>query len=75
MVRQGTCRLYHRNRDDVDVEQYRELEEKYNKLLEEYQRMTSRIEALESNAINKVESIRIHGDIKREIDCQEEDNV
>ena len=37
--------------------------------------MTSRIEALKSNAINKVESIRIHGDIKREIDCQEEDNV
>ena len=70
MVRQGTCRLYHRNRDDVDVEQYRELEEKYNKLLEEYQRMTSRIEALESNAINKVESIRIHGDIKIKIDCQ-----
>ena len=70
MVRQGTCRLYHRNRDDVDVEKYRELEEKYNKLLEEYQRMTSRIEALESNAINKVESIRIHGDIKIKIDCQ-----
>ena len=37
--------------------------------------MTSRIEALESNAINKVESIRIHGDIKRKIDCQEEDYV
>ena len=31
--------------------------------------MTSRIEALESNAINKVESIRIHGDIKIKIDC------
>ena len=47
MVRQGTCRLYHRNRDDVDVEKYRELKEKYNKLLEEYQRMISRIEYME----------------------------
>ena len=56
MVRQGTCRLYHRNKDDVDVEKYRE--EKYNKLLEENKRMISRIEAFESNAINKVESIR-----------------
>ena len=45
MVRQGTCRLYHRNKDDVDVEKYRE--EKYNKLLEENKRMISRIEALE----------------------------
>ena len=68
MVRQGTCRLYHRNKNDVDVEKYRE--EKYNKLLEENKRMISRIEALESNAINKVESIRIHGDIKIKIDCQ-----
>ena len=70
---QATCRLYHRNKDDVDVEKYRE--EKYNKLLEEYQNMSARIQALEVNAINKVESIRTNGDIKRKIDCQEEDVV
>ena len=70
-----TCRFHHRSRNDIDEEKYIELEEKYNKLLEEYQNMSARIQALEVNAINKVESIRTNGDIKRKIDCQEEDVV
>ena len=77
------CRYQHRKIDfptDFNEDKYRELEEKYNAILEDYKIVLRRIEALESNnkkqnnEISKVESQRSLGDMKRKIDSQEKDD-
>ena len=53
----GICRYYHKKNDalnDVDEEQYRDLEEKYEALLEKCQRMEKRIEELENSKNNSL---------------------
>ena len=73
------CRYQHRKLEsssDFNEVKYRELEEKYNAILEDYKIVLRRIEALESNKknneISKVESNR--GDVKRKIDSEEKDD-
>ena len=81
----GICRYYHKNNDasnDVDEEAYKDLEEKYEALLEKCQSMERRIEELENDkkqsarAMSIIDTKRIctrsksQGDIKRKLNCE-----
>ena len=81
----GICRYHHKNNDasnDAIEEKYKDLEDKYEALLANYQRMVKRIESLENDKIQSsrsrsiIDSKRIctrsksQGDIKRKLNCE-----
>ena len=62
----------------MDLDKYRQLEEKYNAILLDYQQLLLRIEALENKDKNSETSkaccTRAHGDVKRKLDSQEKNS-
>ena len=85
-MKDGICRYHHKNNDasnDAIEEKYKDLEDKYEALLANYQRMVKRIESLENDKIQSsrsrsiIDSKRIctrsksQGDIKRKFSCDE----
>ena len=57
------------------MDKYKELEAKYNDILEDHKILLRRIEVLESKEKNdNSECTRTHGDVKRKLDGQEEIN-
>ena len=85
----GICRYHHRNNDssEFDDHKYRDLEEKYNSLLEKCLNMSRRIEALEnekkSSQNDEMQSSRSRtctrsrsqGDVKRKLNNDSEENT
>ena len=72
-----SCKFLHRRNasDLIDIDKYKDLEAKYNAILEDHKILQKRIEVLESNERNnKSECTRTHGDVKRKLDGQEEIN-
>ena len=74
---EDSCKFLHRRNasNHIDIDKYRDLEAKYNAILEDHKILLRRIEVLESKERNnKSECTRTHGDVKRKLDGQQEIN-
>ena len=75
-----SCKFHHRKNasNNIDLDKYRELEEKYNAILLDHQKLLLRIEVLENKDKNSETSkaccTRAHGDVKRKLDSQEKNS-
>ena len=89
----SSCKFLHRKNasDTIDIEKYRDLESKYNEILENYKNLQERLVSLEKftdglhqrveviteekNEVTEDERTRKHGDVKRKLNSEEKETV